>query len=120
MGSVSGIVGHETALFNNLIHEIVVVAQTPAPTKENEIVKKNEYHFAKDIILKDVVLLPSPEYKKVPRGKSRENLFTEGYVASAIEIHSNWSQEDATHVLGSLFQEKLKDLAEPRYGIYIK
>ena len=79
--------------------------------KQNNIEKK-EYHFAKDIILKDVVLLPSPDYKKVPRGKCWETLYAEDYVASAID---QWSQEDAIRILGSIFQEKLKDLADPRY-----
>ena len=85
--------------------------------KQNKKTENKQYHFAKDIILKDVVLLPSPEHKNVPRGKLRETLYAEGYVASAIEIHSSWSEEDAVESLETIFYEKLKDIATPRYDI---
>ena len=73
-----------------------------------------EHTFAKTIFLKDVVLLPSPLYKKVPRGKARETLYSEGYVSSAIEIHGDWSESEAVIALEKQFEEKLKDVPHPR------
>lgn len=82
--------------------------------RKRNVKSEKEYSFAKDIVLKDVVLLPSPEYKKVPRGKAREMLYAEGYVSSAIEIHGNWCESDARKALEEQFKEKLKDVAPPR------
>ena len=103
-----------SALSQNLIQEVLVVSTATNGNERKIKVEKKEYHFAKDIILKDGVLLPSPDYKKFPKGKCRETLYADGYVASVIEIHSTWSQEDAIYVLGSIFKEKLKDFADPR------
>ncbi len=76
--------------------------------------KEKEYSFAKDIVLKDVVLLPSPDYKKVPRGKAREMLYAEGLVTSAVEIHSNWNEDEAVRALEAQFTEKLMNIPPPR------
>ncbi|CAB4004279.1 Hypothetical predicted protein [Paramuricea clavata] len=84
------------------------------PKRKRKIKQEKDYSFAKDIVLKDVFLLPSPEYKKVPRGKAREMLYAEGFVTSAVEIHGNWSENDAVKALEEQFKEKLMDIPPPR------
>jgi hypothetical protein len=84
------------------------------PKRKRKIKQEKDYSFAKDIVLKDVFLLPSPEYKKVPCGKAREMLYAEGFVTSAVEIHGNWSENDAVKALEEQFKEKLMDIPPPR------
>ncbi len=70
--------------------------------------------FVKDIVLNDIVLLPSPDYKKVPHGKVHKMLYAEGFVTSAVEIDSGWNEDEAVRALEAQFTEKLMNILPPR------
>jgi hypothetical protein len=54
------------------------------------------------------------EYLHVGHGKAREMLYAEGFVTSAVEIHGNWSENDAVKALEEQFKENLMDIPPPR------
>eukprot|EP00112_Aurelia_sp_Birch-Aquarium-sp1_P025537 Seg8529.2 transcript_id=Seg8529.2/GoldUCD/mRNA.D3Y31 product="G2/M phase-specific E3 ubiquitin-protein ligase" protein_id=Seg8529.2/GoldUCD/D3Y31 len=58
------------------------------------------------IYMKDVILLPSPRAKKVPKGKDRESLFTNGFVISSFELHTIETED----IIREKLMNEFKDL----------
>eukprot|EP00794_Sanderia_malayensis_P010666 gene10666-11795_t len=58
------------------------------------------------IYVKDVVMIPSPRIKEVPRGKAREALFSNDFVISSFELHT----VDSESVIREKLVQGFKDL----------
>ena len=71
--------------------------RTPPPTASKS-----------DFYLKNVFLLPSPSWDKLPRGDSKEYLNSRGLVIDGFEIDKKWEQEELITRLRELFKETLQ------------
>lgn len=71
--------------------------RTPPPTASKS-----------DFYLKNVFLLPSPSWDKLPRGDSKEYLNSRGLVIDGFEIDKKWEQEELIARLRELFKETLQ------------
>ena len=67
------------------------------------------------LVLKDVILLPSPNIEDVPRGLFREQLYSKGFAESAVEIADEMTEEEMKDKLNNCFSDKIKYLTEPKY-----
>jgi hypothetical protein len=70
---------------------------------------------SKAAILKDVIMLPSPDIKVVPRGWKREKLYEKMFAISAVEIHDNMSENKIRQKLNKLFEKKISGFSEPKF-----
>ena len=59
-------------------------------------------------VVKDVILLPNPRIKTVPRGRTREELYARGFVASAFSITNELSESEILSQFNALFNSKLR------------
>ena len=57
--------------------------------------------------IKDVILLPSPKVKMVPRNLLRETLFDEGFVISGFKLKSSASEEELTSLIEKALSGKM-------------
>ena len=71
--------------------------RTPPPTASKS-----------DFYLKNVFLLLSPSWDKLPRGDSKEYLNSHGLVIDGFEIDKKWEQEELITRLRELFKETLQ------------
>lgn len=78
--------------------------------------KRKRSAAAEKSLLKDVLLLPSPTNKEVPRGARREELYSENFAVSAFEITDEMSEAELRQKLGKAFASKLDNLAEPKFN----
>ena len=73
------------------------------PTTESrnttEVPKKNK------IILKDVILIPSPKIATVPKGVFREELYDCGFGVTGYELHTNNTEHELRSKLNELFKD---------------
>ena len=60
-------------------------------------------------VFKDVILLPDPKQQKVPRGTTREALYSHGFTTT-IELHPSMTENDIRKLLEERFSRKLWDL----------
>ena len=67
------------------------------------------------LVLKDVILLPSPNIEDVPRGLFREQLYSKGFAESAVEIADEMTEEEMKDKFNNCFSDKIKYLKEPKY-----
>ncbi len=67
------------------------------------------------LVLKDVILLPSPNIEDVPRGLFREQLYSKGFAESAVEISDEMLEEEMKCKFNNSFKDKIKYLTEPKY-----
>ena len=67
------------------------------------------------LVLKDVVLLPSPNIEDVPRGLFREQLYSKGFAESDVEIADEMTEEEMKDKFNNCFSDKIKYLTEPKY-----
>ena len=67
------------------------------------------------LVLKDVILLPSPNIEDVPRGLFREQLYSKGFAESAVEIVDKMTEEKMKDKFNNCFSDKIKYLTEPKY-----
>ena len=57
--------------------------------------------------IKDVILLPSPKVKMVPRNLLRETLFDEGFVISGFKLKSSGSEKELTSSIEKAYSDKM-------------
>ena len=57
--------------------------------------------------IKDVILLPSPKVKMVPRNLLRETLFDEGFVISGLKLKSSASEKKLTTSIEKALSDKM-------------
>ena len=60
-----------------------------------------------DLIYKDVCLLPSPEWREVPRRKAKAKLVSSGMYVDAWQLDKNWSEAEVRSQVSSLFHSYL-------------
>ena len=58
--------------------------------------------------MKDIILLPNPKMKLVPRGCIREELYVRGFVTTAINITNEMRASEIEGQFATLFLNKLK------------
>jgi hypothetical protein len=81
--------------------------------KRDECEKGNS---SKSAILKDVIMLPSPDIKVVPRGWKREKLYEKMFAVSAVEIHESMSEGDVRQIFNNIYEKKIAGLSEPKFN----
>ena len=59
-------------------------------------------------VMKDVFLLPNPRMKDVPRGRTREELYVRGFVATAFSLTNELTASEIQTQFASLFNNKLR------------
>lgn len=59
-------------------------------------------------VMKDVILLPNPRMKTVPRGRKREELYARGFVATAFSVTNEVTNVQMHQQFSTMFSEKLK------------
>ena len=59
-------------------------------------------------VMKDVILLPNPRMKLVPRGRIREDLYVRGFVTTAVNITNEMTASEIGACFADLFSNKLK------------
>lgn len=69
-----------------------------------------------ELFLKDVYLLPSPAYDRVPRREAKSTLQKEGFCIDAYTFDKRWDEKMIREKMAMLFQNILKN--ESRYLIY--
>ena len=57
--------------------------------------------------IKDVILLPSPKVKTVPRNLLRETLFDEGFVILGFKLRSSASEKELTSSIEKVLSDKM-------------
>ena len=58
--------------------------------------------------MKDVILLPNPRMKTVPRGRKRDELYARGFVATAFGVTNKMTNVQMRQQFSTMFSEKLK------------
>ena len=58
--------------------------------------------------MKDIILLPNPRMKLLPRGRIREELYVRGFVATAVTITNEMTASEIEGQFATLFPNKLK------------
>ncbi len=59
-------------------------------------------------VMKDVILLPNPRMKLLPRGRIREELYVRGFVATAVNITNEMTALEIEGNFATLFSNKLR------------
>ena len=59
-------------------------------------------------VMKDIILLPNPRMKLLPRGRIREELYVRGFVAMAVTITNEMTASEIEGQFATLFSNKLK------------
>ena len=77
--------------------------------------RKVEVGKSKPPTLKDVILLPSPTIKEVPRGWKREELYDKNFAVSAVEISEDMDECQIREKLNDVFCEKFLHIPEPKF-----
>lgn len=67
---------------------------------------KKTKHVEQRSTIKDVILLPGPKFDKVPRGATREGLYTNGFVTT-FELIPTMSEQEIREILEEKFKRKL-------------
>ena len=89
-------------------------AQRDQPTTSSRFDPRNaakEKSSAKSsaaAVMKDVVLLPNPRMKDVPRGQTREELYVRGFVATAVILTNELTVCEIQRQFATLFDKKLR------------
>lgn len=86
---------------------------TSQPAKSRKRQNDSSSRKYSSFFLKDVLLLPNPGIKKVPRGRERENLHLQGYAASAVKFCIDWSERKLRSAIETVFKDKLHALPSP-------
>ncbi len=76
--------------------------------KANE--SKNPSHA--NYVMKDVCLLPSPDWDNVPRRDSKQQLVRQNMFIDAWTLDKTWSEEQLRNEILMLFKEQLKTVNE--------
>ena len=58
--------------------------------------------------MKDVILLPNPRMKTVPRGRKKEELYACGFIATAFGVTNEMTNVQMRQQFSTMFSEKLK------------
>ena len=58
--------------------------------------------------MKDVILLPNPRMKTVPRGRKKEDLYARGFVATAFGVTNKMTKVQMRQQFSTMFSEKLR------------
>ena len=58
--------------------------------------------------MKDVILLPDPRMKTVPRGRKKEELYARGFVATAFGVTNEMTNVQMRQQFSTMFSEKLE------------
>jgi hypothetical protein len=59
-------------------------------------------------VMKDIILLPNPRMKLLPRGRIREELYVRGFVTTAVNITNEMTASEIEGHFATLFSNKLK------------
>ena len=70
--------------------------------------KKSAAKSPSAAVMKDVILLPNPRMKDVPRGRTREELYVRGFVATAVSITNELTASEIQRQFASVFEQKLR------------
>jgi hypothetical protein len=60
-----------------------------------------------ELIIKDVCLLPTPNWNQVPRRHTKEDLVRQNYFVDAWTLDKAWSEEQLRNELYQLFEDRL-------------
>jgi hypothetical protein len=82
-------------------------ANVPKQTKRKKPYSKKS-EASSTPVMKDVILLPNPRMKTVPRGRKREELYARGFVATAFSITNEMTNAQMHQQFSTMFSEKLK------------
>ena len=74
--------------------------------KSTKVNAKKTKHVEQRSTIKDVILLPGPKFNKVPRGATREGLYTNGFVTTLEQILT-MSEQEIRENLEEKFKRKL-------------
>ena len=74
--------------------------------KSTKVNAKKTKHVEQRSTIKDVILLPGPKFNKVPRGATREGLYTNGFVTT-LELIPTMSEQEIRENLEEKFKRKL-------------
>ena len=61
-----------------------------------------------EIYLLNIILLPNPRMKLLPRGRIQEELYVRGFVATAVTITNEMTASEIEGQFATLFSNKLK------------
>ncbi len=74
--------------------------------KSTKVNAKKTKHVEQRSTIKDVILLPGPTFNKVPRGATREGLYSNGFVTT-LELIPTMSEQEIRENLEEKFKRKL-------------
>ena len=65
-----------------------------------------------ELVIKDVCLLPDPQWDKVPRRQIKEDLIKQNVFVDAWTLDKLWSEETLRKELQNLFKDHISDQNE--------
>eukprot|EP00794_Sanderia_malayensis_P014581 gene14581-16084_t len=70
--------------------------------------------------VKDVILLPSPATKVIPKGKERERLFSSGFVLSSFNLNTTENEDTIRNKLEEGFKDVLRGISSFRKFEFVR